>query len=673
MDSDALLSEGQLRHVNRLPINLDDDPFEEFSQEEQIARLKRQCDALVMETQEIQEEIDRNHKKQEKLQDAERTLQEDLARVQDRLTGMKKRVEEIERPSSKRPAYEVDIPPCTAKSSNKKPRLGQGRCSPPAEQDGYQRQDAGNTMTSERPSASSTTAVAIKREPFTTGSLGDKIMTFLGQGKDARVKDDSMAETVDVLVEFEHALSIEALVRRLRDLVNRVPDLPPSRHDTTVESIARMSFDFENVRGLKFTIMCVKAKKISNAKFAEEQEARVDRGERPRKVARKVTWYAEKFAEAEARIEGRTAKLDKLKVKWTRFLRYGSFLIDTTDLIGNEAGLIVFPFEAIYPNRRDVSTLLQYGRSWLSHRVQQEPLRSILSKLGLIIMSATDGKITTEGLSPYSEKTNVSHWKVRVSKMLDHFTDPANHHSVQLDRVVEVSMNDHWGNKINFTLIGDHIMQLDSPTQWLTDDCIQAVILCSTDGCDCTYIPPSVLLSLQSDPKATKPDWEIEKCERFFLVLSTMDGSSDRGGNHFACASVLIDIKAVPKTVEAEIFESYIALDLFDQYKAQISSWLGAQFDITFDLKDVFQQRDSYNCGIHVIAQGISLMNDFTQYDQDLSTEACWALRKEYRNLLQREMLELPNQEVDDPDLVVPQPIAEQDAPISSSRDDSKA
>lgn len=133
MDSDALLSEGQLRHVNRLPINLVDDPFEEPSQEEQIARLKRQFDALVMERQEIQEEIDRNHKKQEKLQDAERTLQEDLARVQDRLTGMKKRVEEIERPSSKRPAYEVDIPPCTAKSSNKKPRLGQDRCSPPAE------------------------------------------------------------------------------------------------------------------------------------------------------------------------------------------------------------------------------------------------------------------------------------------------------------------------------------------------------------------------------------------------------------------------------------------------------------------------------------------------------------------------------------------------------------
>lgn len=314
-----------------------------------------------------------------------------------------------------------------------------------------------------------------------------------------------------------------------------------------------------------------------------------------------------------------------------------------------------------------MSTLMQYGRTWLSHRVQQESLRSILSKLGLIIMSATDGKITTEGLSPYNERANVSQWKVRVSKMLDHFMDPDNHHSVQLDRAVQVTVDDHWGNKINFTLIGDHIMQLDSPTQWLTDDCIQAVILCSTVGCACAYVPPSVLLSLQSDPKATKPDWENEKFGMFFLVLSTTDGSSDRGGNHFACAFVSILKEQVHKTAEVEIFDSYSALGLCNQYKQQISCWLDGHFEITFDVKDVFQQRDSYNCGVHVIAQGISLMKDFEEYPRDLSTEACSTLRKEYRNLLQREMLELPNQEVDEPDLVVPKTIARPNHRLSSS------
>lgn len=161
------------------------------------------------------------------------------------------------------------------------------------------------------------------------------------------------------------------------------------------------------------------------------------------------------------------------------------------NLIGNEGGGIVFPFEDVYPTRRDVSTLREYGRHWLIHRVQQEPLRSILSKLGLIIMSATDGSITTDGLAPYKHGVDISQWKTRANKMLDHFIDPHNNLSIQLDRPYEARIYDYWGNPITFSLTADHIAQLDSPDQWLTDDCIQAVILYSTHGCKWTYVPPS--------------------------------------------------------------------------------------------------------------------------------------------------------------------------------------
>lgn len=344
MSSNGLLGDRYLGHVSELPGYLDNDSFQAVSQEQQVSRLNRQYDALVIEIQELQEEIDHNHRKQDKLREAERTLQGDLARVQHRLAGVINRREAIERPLIKRPADEVYIPPCTAESSNKKRRLGQGQYSSHTVQGGSQHRNAGNSMTSASLSASSTTASATVRDPLSTGSLGHKIMTFLSQGKDYRSTDDSMAETVNVLVDFELTLTTEALVDRLRDLVNRVPEIPPSRYDNTVESIARMSFDFENVRGLKFTIMCVKAQRISSAKFDEEQEARSGRGERLRKESRKVTWYAETFAKAEAKIEGKTANMTRLKTKWSRFLSYGLFLIDMTELIGNEAGLIRFSF-----------------------------------------------------------------------------------------------------------------------------------------------------------------------------------------------------------------------------------------------------------------------------------------------------------------------------------------
>lgn len=341
------------------------------------------------------------------------------------------------------------------------------------------------------------------------------------------------------------------------------------------------------------------------------------------------------------------------------------------ELIGNEAGLIIFQFEAIYPRWRDMSTLLQYGRNWVSHHVQEEPLRSVLSKLGLIIMSATDGNITTEGLSPHSERANVSHWKLRVSKMLDYFMEPANRHSVKLYRVAEVSVRDYWGNETTFPLTGDHIAQLDSPRQWLTDDCIQAVILCSTKECDCIYVPPSVLLSLRSDPNATKPDWDNAECEMSFLVVFTTDGSSDRGGNHFACAAVTIDYESDPAKAAVQLLESYQLLGLCDQYKAQIRCWLGDFFDIKFHVQNVFQQRDTYNCGVHVIAQGISFINTCRIYRGDLWTVACSTLRNVYRNVLQSKILELHHQEVDDPDITegASQPPATPGARASSSRD----
>lgn len=160
--------------------------------------------------------------------------------------------------------------------------------------------------------------------------------------------------------------------------------------------------------------------------------------------------------------------------------------------------------------------------------------------------------------------------------------------------------------------------------------------------------PSQYLLTLKSDPDAVGLDWDNESCAMFFLVLSTTDGSSDRGGDHFACASVARDIRNECKTAEVDILESYAELGLYDQYKAQISCWLGEAFDITFHLKDVYQQRDSYNCGIHVIAQGISLMNTCEENEQDLSTVACSSLRREYRNLLQRRMLKLLHRELDE-------------------------
>lgn len=145
-------------------------------------------------------------------------------------------------------------------------------------------------------------------------------MRIMSQRADSKPKEDSMAEIVAVLVAFEPSLRVDDLVGRLRDLIGRVPDQPLSKHFTTVDSLARMSFDFENVKVLKFTMMCVEAKKLSNTEFAKEQERRRFDRKITRAGGKRLTWFAEEFAQAEAKVEGRNADLAQLRFKWGRYL-----------------------------------------------------------------------------------------------------------------------------------------------------------------------------------------------------------------------------------------------------------------------------------------------------------------------------------------------------------------
>lgn len=403
-----------------------------------------------------------------------------------------------------------------------------------------------------------------------------------------------------------------------------------------------MSIETRAEQGIWYCLMCYHARIFSDKKWNNYLEANINKPGRSL-ADDKPSYWAQKFAEGEARLDARFTedKVNKLTAKWKKNLHWGGTMLLFVKEFGRPI-LYTMPWDELgrisKRSQGNLSSIHKFARGWALERATQPGLRSFLQGLHDAIIRNCNGRYSLQGPQPqYGRdlKTRREDLQDELNLLLDKFyaqwrpqiiapvdveqlwTSDERHHNNGRTILCDQENNLLGDASVTFPVKICHIYELRQK-ETLSEDTIETIIRLGASKTTWGYVGPTELL-MSGEPERMGERYvgvlrfrkeDVLKFENIFAV-----SRKDAQDPNYCCAAIKIDGDRA--SIAVHFFQSSPAdkNQMLVKFKKQLKAWLPKGFKLKLSPQTYLWEKSREECDLAVCALGISCVLNNPAYD----------------------------------------------------------